>query len=105
MKKLPKYWYVLYKNEDEFNEINKYYCKSWGYNTPTNINKYGYVNISFENNWYVSRTAKDVYKNYALTEITFEEWQVLVCGKPSVSAKTDLTKLLHILKYIEEYGK
>ena len=104
MKQLPEYWYVLYKNEDEFNEINEYYCKGWAYIKLTDNNKYGYVNIYDDNNWYSSRTAIKKYKNYDLTEISFEKWQILVCGKAQTSPKFNLNKLLHILKFINNYG-
>jgi hypothetical protein len=105
MKEIPKYWYVLYKNRDEFNVIDKYYNKGWTYNEPTNNKKYGYINITIENNWYSSRTANATYKNYILEEITFEKWQELICGIKPISTKLNLNKLLNILKFINNYGK
>ena len=105
MKEIPKYWYVLYKDENEFNAIDKYYNKGWIYNEPKNDNKYGYVNNDWDNNWYDSNTAKNVYKNDILEEITFEEWQKLICNIKPISTKLNLNKLLNILKFINNYDK
>lgn len=104
MKKLPKYWYVLYKDEDEFNEINKFVSNGWHFYPE--FNRYGICNLSGRC-WFdiLNESCRNEAKQNNAVQLTFEEWQILVCGKTPISSKTDLTKLLHILKYIEEYGK
>ncbi len=104
MKQLPEYWYVLYKDEDEFNEINEWKGDDWEwYPEP---NRYGLANIPW-NHWFDIQSESNKHEANKLNaiQLTFEEWQVLICGKPFISSKTDLTKLLHILKFIKEYGK
>lgn len=105
MKQLPKYWYVLYKNEDEFNELGRWF-KNTLYIFEDRINECGFCNLP-KGSWFDSKDQDDIdeAKKHNAVQLTFEEWQILVCHKTTISAKTDLTKLLHILKYIEEYGK
>lgn len=105
MKKLPKYWYVLYKNEDEFNEIGKW-LKNTIYTFEKRINECGFSNLP-DGEWFDSKYQNDIdeAKKHNAVQLTFEEWQILVCGKTLISSKTDLTKLLHILKFIKEYER
>ena len=102
MKKLPKYWYVLYKDEDEFNEINEWKGADWEwYPEP---NRYGLSNLPWTE-WVdiLNTNDRNKAKKHNAIQLTFEEWQILVCGKTPISSKTDLTKLLHILKKITHY--
>jgi hypothetical protein len=103
MKQLPEYWYVLYKNEDEFNEINEWKGDDWEWYPESN--RYGLANMP-GTHWFDIQSESDKHEvnKHKAIQLTFEEWQILVCGKTPISAKTDLTKLLHILKFINNYG-
>jgi hypothetical protein len=104
MKEIPKYWYVLYKDRDEFDAINEKYDYDWDYYPEPN--RYGVSNLSYHE-WFDSK-----YENYIneakelnAIQLSFEEWQELICGIKPISTKLNLNKLLNILKFINGYNK
>lgn len=105
MKKIPKYWYVLYKNYDEYNELRKWF-KITLYNFEDRINGCGFCNLP-TGEWFDSKYESDINnaKKYNAVQLSFEEWQELICGIKPTSTKLNLNKLLNILKFINNYGR
>lgn len=99
MKQLPEYWYVLYNSEDEFHKIARFLDVKWSYYHE--FNKYGTSNVK-DCEWFDETYDIEDHKNLNIIKITFEEWEKYVVNKEPFIP--DLTKLLHILKFINNYG-
>jgi len=83
MKEIPKKWYVLYKNREEFDSIVNYFKLDWYYHDEKNL--CGYYNIDYNNHWVHLGGHLDKKKldEYGAVKITFEQFiNYIVNEKP-----------------------
>lgn len=77
---LPKCWFVLYSNREEFDIIDKFYDKGWFY--YDNGDRCGYHNNGDgqfnSNNWVGDFTTKERLLRKGYIQITFEQFQKYV---------------------------
>lgn len=78
---LPKYWYVLYRTEAEFQTISDFYNKDWDHYEGLN---YGYCNFSYDMNWFNldDKGWIEKIKENNIIQISYEEFEVLVLDHP-----------------------
>jgi hypothetical protein len=81
---LPHNWYVLYRTEEEFDTLKRIFDRNWAYYEGT---CYGYTNVDIDRHWIdLSPENEDRSRShiqlYDIVQITYEEFEVFVLGKP-----------------------
>lgn len=96
---LPEKWYVLYSNREEFDIINKYYNKNWGFSSSSNEN--GYSNININNNWIDNNINNPInisnLKKLNAVQLSFEKFTEYVIGKKYIQDHKYLIEFLNKL--------
>ena len=66
-------FFVLMENEEEFNIINEFYNKYWGY-TLNGIRGYSSENNIAKNNWIYRQQQINELINNGFTLLSYDEW-------------------------------
>lgn len=97
--KLPKMWFVLYSDKEEFKTLKNHFNKRWGYIDRPNT--HGYHNGHFSNNWVNALNITPSYlKEIGFKQITFKQFENHVLGKNTNKSIIDKMKVYQIFQNI-----